>query len=357
VERQQQSLALTLHHLITDGWSSEVLVRELSVLYRAYHAEQPAPLAPLPIQYADYAIWQRTWLHGERQLQHIGYWRQQLRGAAPLVLPTDVPRGTAAWEVGARYRFTLPAELSREIAALSRREGTTVFMTLLAAFQILLYRISGQSDIVVGTDVANRRQIETEGLIGFFVNLVALRTQIQRSMSFRLMLQQVRAMALEAYAHQELPFELVVEHVSQGRQEQQTPLVQVLCVMQNTPRSLFSLPEVELELIEREEAMARFDLALFLREEASGITGSVVYRAGLFQAQTIASWMQQFEVLLGSIVAQQEKAIDLLDIWTDEQKVARAREKAAKGHLKAKRIREIRGKGVEIGEHSEDWSS
>jgi non-ribosomal peptide synthetase component F len=230
-------------------------------------------------------------------------------------------------------------------------------MTLLAAFQILLYRISGQSDIVVGTDVANRRQIETEGLIGFFVNLVALRTQIQRSMSFRLMLQQVRAMALEAYAHQELPFELVVEHVSQGRQEQQTPLVQVLCVMQNTPRSLFSLPEVELELIEREEAMARFDLALFLREEASGITGSVVYRAGLFQAQTIASWMQQFEVLLGSIVAQQEKAIDLLDIWTDEQKVARAREKAAKGHLKAKRIREIRGKGVEIGEHSEDWSS
>ena len=201
-------MLLTLHHIITDGWSNQVLVHELTTLYRAFVAGQPSPLAPLPIQYADYALWQRQWLQGEVFQKHMAYWRYQLEGAAALELPTDVPRTTVQSDHGARYSFVLPTELSAQLVSLSRQEGVTLFMTLLAAFQVFLYRLTGQTDIVVGTDVANRTHVETEGLIGFFVNLLALRTDIQRSSSFRHLLQYVRAIVLGAYTHQELPFEL-----------------------------------------------------------------------------------------------------------------------------------------------------
>jgi non-ribosomal peptide synthetase component F len=286
--------------------------------------------------------------------RHIEYWQQQLRGISPLELPTDASHTTIQNDVGARYSFEFTAELSSELVSLSRREGVTLFMTLLAAFQVLLYRLSGQLDIVVGTDVANRTQVETEGLIGFFVNLVALRTQLQGTLSFREVLQQVRAMVLDAYAHQELPFELVVEHLQAKRKAYQTPIIQVLCVMQNMPRSAFSLPDIELNMIDAVNSSARFDLALFLQEEANGIRGSVVYRAGLFKEQTIASWMHQFDVLLNSIVAKPDMVIDMLATYTDKEKAQRTKEKAAKSHLEAKRIKATKNKGFEIREFNED---
>jgi amino acid adenylation domain-containing protein len=348
LDLQEHMMLLTLHHIITDGWSQEVLVREVNTLYRAYVAERPSPLAPLPIQYAHYALWQRQWLQGEMLQKHIAYWQQQLQGVPSLELPLDAPRTAIQHADGARYAFTLSSDLSADLVSLSRREGVTIFMTLLAAFQVLLYRLSGQTDIVVGTDVANRIHAETEGLIGFFVNLVALRTRLQGSSSFRAVIQQVRGMVLDVYAHQELPFELVVEHVQVERKEYQTPIVQVLCVMQNTPKSTFSLPDIELEVINREDASARFDLALFLQEEMQGIRGAVVYRAGLFKEQTIAAWMRQFEVLLQSIVAKPDMPIDMLEISTDEQKAELIKKKAVKSALEAKRIRSAKSRGFEI---------
>ena len=345
---QEHLMVLSLHHIITDGWSNEVLVRELSTLYRSYLVGQPSPLTPLPIQYADYAQWQRQWLQDEVLQKHITYWQQQLQGASPIKLPIDAARMASQHDSGARYAFTLSTDLSAQLVALSRREGVTLFMALLAAFQVLLYRLSGQPDIVVGTDVANRMRSEIEGLIGFFVNLLPLRTNLQDSPRFSRVMQQVQGMVLGAYAHQELPFELIVEHGQMGRKEQQAPLVSVLCVMQNIPRSSSILPGIETETIDLEDAMARFDLALFLQEEAHAIKGSVVYRAELFRELTIATWMCQFEVLLNSIVQQPDIAIDMLEISTDEQKAERAKKKAAKGSLDAKRIRSTKSQGFEI---------
>ncbi|BCL83203.1 non-ribosomal peptide synthetase [Ktedonobacteria bacterium brp13] len=339
---------LTLHHIITDGWSSGVLAYELVSLYRSCVAEQPSQLPSLPVQYADYAIWQRQWLQSEILQRHITYWQQQLKGVSPLELPADASRNAIRSDRGARYSFTLPATLAVELASMSRQEGVTLFMTLLTAFQILLYRLSGQPDIVVGTDVANRTHVETESLIGFFVNLLALRTDLRGAPSFRKVVQQVRTMVLGAYAHQALPFELVVENVQVERKDHQTPLVQVLCVMRNIPMNIAELPGIELEIIDREDAAARFDLALFLQEEAGGIKGSVVYRAELFAEQTIAAWMHQFEVLLSNIVARPDTAVDVLEIYTDEEKAQQAKEKLERSHEKAKRLRAAKSKDFEI---------
>jgi len=351
---QEQMLVLSMHHIITDGWSNELFLRELSVLYRSYAAHEPSPLTPLPVQYADYALWQRQRLQGERLHQHLAYWQKQLQGASSLDLPTDAPRMALQSQIGARYTFVLEADLAAKLVSFGHREGVTLFMTLLTAFQVLLYRISGQTDIVVGTDVANRTHAETEGLIGFFVNLLALRSKIQGTADFLSIVQQVRTIVLGAYAHQELPFELIVEHIQVERKEQQTPLVQVLCVMQNVPRSTPDLPGSELEMLEGENTAARFDLALFLQEqkEASGIRGSVVYRAELFQEQTIATWMQQFDVLLRNIVTKPDTIIDMLEIRTDEEKAEQAKEALMKSQTKGKRIRATKGQGFEIQERT-----
>jgi hypothetical protein len=346
---QEHQIILTLHHIITDGWSNTLLEHELTVLYQAYLTGQLSPLPPLPIQYADYAIWQQQWLQSEVLQRHIAYWQRQLEGAPSLELPTDADRSAIRRDHGAKYAFRLSAELSAALVSLSRREDVTLFMVLLTAYQILLYRLSGQTDIVVGTDVANRTHVETEGLIGFFVNLLALRTNMQGAPSFRKLLLQVRAMVLGVYAHQELPFELVVEHVQVERKEFQTPLVQTLLVLQNTPRGQAELPGIQIEAAHGGDTAARFDLALFLREVAEGIQVSVVYRAELFKEQTIVSWMHQFEVLLSSIVANPDTIIDLLEIYSEEEKARQEKKKLEKDHLAARRIRTTKNKGFELG--------
>ena len=360
---QEHVLLLTLHHIITDGWSTEVFVRELTTLYRAYVSGQPSPvglvgsglapdhrLPPLPIQYADYAIFQRQWLQGDVLQRHLAYWKKQLWRAKPLALPTDVPPTMKRDDHGATYAFTFPTTLSEELVRFSRQEGATLFMVLLAAFQVLLSRLTGKSDIVVGTDVAGRTHVETEGLIGFFVNLLALRTEVHGTMSFRHIVQQVRAMTLGAYMHQEVPFDLVVEHLQIERSAKQTPLVQVLFVLQNTPRSMEQLPGIAFEPLQAEEIRAKFDLALFLSEDAQGLSGRVVYRSALFKEQTITTWINQLQVLLKSIVAKPDTVIDGLELDSDEEKTRKTQQEIEQNNSKAMQIRKIKAKEFEVGQ-------
>ncbi|MGH2481081.1 MAG: condensation domain-containing protein, partial [Ktedonobacteraceae bacterium] len=260
-------LLLTLHHIISDGWSMSVLMYELATLYKAYSTGQSSPLPPLSIQYADYALWQRQWLQGRVLTRYLDYWKRQLAGATALLLPADHPRSPSQGLRGAALPFQLPADLVAQVQRLSQEERVTPFMTLLAAFQILLSRLSGQTDVVVGTDIANRRHLETEPLIGFFVNLLALRLELRGGPVFRTLLHQVLEMVLGAYAHQDLPFEMLVEHLRLARNNRsRTQLINILFVMQNMPRANEGLSELIIEPVQSEVATSKFDLALFLRE-------------------------------------------------------------------------------------------
>ncbi|HEX3155294.1 MAG TPA: condensation domain-containing protein, partial [Candidatus Angelobacter sp.] len=210
---REHVLLLTLHHVVSDGWSVGIFLRELGRLYAAYRAGEESPLAELPIQYADFAQWQREWLQGEVLEEQLKYWREQLAGLPALELPTDHARPTRPSRQAGQVRFALPKELTQQLKAVSQQEGVTMFMTLLAAFQLVLGRYAGQRDVAVGTDVANRTRQEVEGLIGFFVNQLVLRTELGEGESLRSLLGQVRERTLEAYAHQDLPFEKLVEEL------------------------------------------------------------------------------------------------------------------------------------------------
>jgi non-ribosomal peptide synthetase component F len=318
-------------------------------------------LPPLPIQYADYALWQRQWLQGEALQQQIAYWKKQLWRAQPLALPTDVARDLAQHSHGATYSSTFSTTLWNELVSLSQRESVTMFMLLLTVFQALLYRLSDQTDIVVGTDVANRTHVETEGLIGFFVNLLALRAKIQGTLSFRKLLQQVRATVLEAYAYQELPFDMVVEHLQVARKEHQTPLIQALFVMQNTPQVKEELPGIVFESIQNKDIAARFDLACFVHESAQGGDMSIVYRTSLFREQTIATLLRRFAVMVQSVVTGLDASIDELEILTPEEKAEQASYEArlysaGSGNwqkIKANTV-DLSALSLEVPEHAED---
>ncbi len=230
---QKHIFLVTMHHIITDGWSERIFQRELAQLYQAFVAGQPSPLAPLLIQYADFAIWQRQWLQGAVLQSHLAYWRKQLAGVPELLLPADRPRPARRTPAGALSSFSLSPELSNALLVFSRQEGATLFMTLLAGFQLLFYRYTGQTDIVVGADIANRNRTEIEGIIGFFINLLVLRTTFHGKPSFRTLLHRVREMVLYAYAHQDVPFDLLTEKLVPAHVLGRMPLVQVLFVLQN----------------------------------------------------------------------------------------------------------------------------
>src|SRR6266496_3190761 len=243
-------LWLTLRHIVSDGWSMSVLFRELGVLYEAFLKDQPSPLADLPIQYADFALWQREWLQGEVLETQLDYWRKQLADTpAVLDLPTDNPRPALQTFNGAYHSLVLPRRLSDSVSALSRRSGTTLFMTLLAAFQALLGRYTNQEDVVVGTPIANRTRRETEDLIGFFVNTLVMRTDLSGNPSFRQLLHRVREVALQAYAHQDLPFEKLVQELKPERSLSHAPLFQVLFALQNAPTSAITLSDLNLRAL------------------------------------------------------------------------------------------------------------
>ncbi|HEX2269377.1 MAG TPA: amino acid adenylation domain-containing protein [Pyrinomonadaceae bacterium] len=310
-------LLVTMHHIISDGWSQTVLMNELGALYEAAVAGQDSPLPELSIQYADFAEWQREWLRGEVLDQQLAYWREHLSGAPPsLELPTDRPRPAVQSFNGARYSFALSRDLSARLAELSRREDATLFMTLLAAFYVLLYRYTGETDIVVGTPVANRNRQELESLIGFFVNTLAVRVDLSGDPTFRELLAQVREVSLGAYAHQDLPFEMLVEELSPVRDPSRNPLFQVMFAFQNTPEAASRQLELRINPVDVKTARAQFDLTL----DVTGVEGqfhvTFVYNTDLFDASTIQLTGEHFKVLLTGLVHGPGRPISTLPLLT-----------------------------------------
>lgn len=300
---QEHVLLLTMHHIICDEWSIEVLLDELTRLYDAASKGQEAKLPDLPIQYADFAFWQRQWLQGERHAAQLAYWTRQLQDAPPLLdLPTDHPHPPVQRFQGATLAFGLTAPLSRELRALSRREGVTLFMTLLTAFQTLLFRYSGQADVLIGSPIANRTLTEVEGLIGFFVNTLVLRTDLSGNPSFRDLLARVREMALGAYAHQDLPFEQVIDVLHLEREMGHQPLVQVFFVLQNAIQASREFSDLQVEPLQIDNETTKFELSLIMAETAEGLRGEFQYDTELFNAATIERMRDHLQCLLESIV-------------------------------------------------------
>ncbi|HET6854735.1 MAG TPA: condensation domain-containing protein, partial [Pyrinomonadaceae bacterium] len=313
--QREHILLLTMHHIVSDGWSSDLLVRELKLLYTAYSKGEPSPLPALPLQYADFAVWQREWLSGETLERQLSYWKEQLAATpAVLELPTKGPRPAVQSHHGAGRRLTLSPELSDAIRKLSHAESVTPFMTLLAAFQVLLYRYSGQLDIAVGTPVANRNRAEIENLIGFFVNTLVMRTQLTPAMSFSELLANVRQTALGAYAHQDVPFEKVVEELQPERSLAHAPLFQVLFMFQRVSEGKLALPGLQWEAVRSEIQTTRFDLELHLFQSANRFSGGLIYNTDLFDAETIERMLGHFQTLLASAVSDPAQSISKLPL-------------------------------------------
>ncbi|AKQ66003.1 Non-ribosomal peptide synthetase [Myxococcus hansupus] len=302
---ESHALVLVLHHIISDGWSLGVLVREVGALYSAFLEGRSLALPPLPVQYADFSVWQRRWLQGDALESQLSWWREQLSGAPPyLELPTDKPRPVALSHQGGAVPVRLPRALSDGVTALAQAEGATPFMVLLAAYQLLLSRHSGQGDVVVGSPIAGRRYQETEGLIGFFVNTLVLRAQVRTEETFLDLLAQVRERTLGAYEHQDVPFEKLVEHLQPERSLGRSPLFQVLFVLQNAPVGQLALPSLSIKpqgLVGTEAA--RFELSLNLGESPEGFSGTLQFNTDLFSKATASRLVAHLERLLESVVS------------------------------------------------------
>ncbi|GAB6041222.1 amino acid adenylation domain-containing protein [Endothiovibrio diazotrophicus] len=314
-------LLLTTHHIASDGWSVGVLVRELSALYRARVAGQPPALPALPVQYADFAHWQRQWLQGEVLERQLRYWKEQLRGVPALLeLPTDRPRPAIQTFNGRHHAQALPDALITGLRALSVGCDTTLFIVLLAAFKVLMLRYSGQTDVVVGTTIANRTRVEIEPLIGFFVNTLALRSDLGGNPAFRTLLEQVKRVALEAYGHQDLPFEMLVEALHPERNLGHTPFFQVLFTMQNAPMESIELDELRLTPLPVETHTAKFDLIISASETANGWVAQWEYNSDLFEGATIERMADHYRTLLGAIVAAPEQPIQGLPLMDEAER-------------------------------------
>jgi amino acid adenylation domain-containing protein len=307
---EDHALVLAMHHIVSDAWSLGVLVRELGALYRAFAAGEASPLPELTVQYADWAAWQRQWLGGAALERQLAYWRGQLAGGTPpLRLPTDRPRPPRRSAAGAHEVFQLPAALGEGLKALARRERLTFFMTLLAAFQALLHRVTGQDDIAVGSPISGRSRSETEGLIGLFVNTLVLRTPLSGDPTFRELLARVRDVALGAYAHQDLPFEKLVSELHPERNPSVNPLFQVMFVLQNAPLPGLALPGLALEPLGFERGTARFDLTLFMWDDPRGPLGALEYSTDVFDAPTVRRLLAAFRRLLEAMVASPDERV------------------------------------------------
>ncbi|MBB5887122.1 amino acid adenylation domain-containing protein, partial [Xanthomonas sp. F1] len=313
---REHVLLVSQHHIISDGWSIGILVREVAALYAAFCQGEPDPLPPLPIQYADYAAWQRRWLQGEVLQTQLEFWRTHLAAAPALLeLPTDLPRPAVQRYRGNRVPVQLSADLSVALRAFSQRHNVTLYMTLHAAWASLLSRLSGQHDIVIGSPVANRPRAETEPLIGFFVNTLALRVDLQADPSVAALLAQVRATTLEAYAHQDLPFEQVVEALQPERNLSYSPVFQAWLNLNNAPGAgELDLPGLTLENLDTEQRTARVDLSLSLTDMPTGLTGSLVYATDLFVQQTAQRIVGHWTTLLAAMVADDTQSVSRLPL-------------------------------------------
>jgi Condensation domain/AMP-binding enzyme/TubC N-terminal docking domain len=305
-------LFLAVHHIVFDAWSMGILLHELWSLYQGFVDGKTLALPSLLVRYRDYAAWQRAQLHGEVMATDLAFWRKQLAAAPRLELSTDRPRPRLQTFRGARQEVSLTESVTASLNQLSEHEGVTLFMTLLAAFQVLLYRYSGQEDITVGAPVANRDQSGIEGVIGFFVNTLALRVDLSGQPSFKELLRRVREVCLDAYAHQAAPFEKVVEALNLRRELNRNPIFQAMLVLQNTPRRPFVPPGIRLESIEIDNQTAQFDLSLYLRERDGKLIGFFEYSTDLFDPATIARMAGHFQILSASIAADPDLSIATL---------------------------------------------
>ena len=314
-------MLVTMHHIVSDGWSMGIFIRELGALYDAYTDGGASPLAELRIQYADFAKWQREWLTGASLETQLGYWKRQLRDApAFLELPTDKPRPAIQTFRGAALDFEISPELTGQLKSLGQRCGATVFMTLLSAFALLMARYSGQEDLVIGSPIANRNRTEIEPLIGFFVNTLALRIDLSGDPTFPQLVNRVKQVTLDSYAHQDLPFELLVDELQLERNLNRNPLVQVLFILQNAPAPPLQLSGLSLKRLEIDTQAVRFDLEAHLWEVADGLRGCFVYNTDLFGASTVARMVTHFQTLLRGIAANHDQKVSQLTLLSEQER-------------------------------------
>jgi amino acid adenylation domain-containing protein len=315
LNQEEHVLLVTMHHIITDGWSCDVFLRELSTLYAAFSKNQPSPLPELPIQYADFTIWQRDRIQGEFLATQLNYWKQHLQGELPVLqLPTDRPRPNLTTFTGAKQYCTFSTSLTNALKQLSQREDATLFMSLLAAFNILLYRYTDQEDILIGSPIANRNRPELEGMLGLFVNTLVLRNNLSGNPSFRELLHRVRKVTLDAYTHQDLPFEILVEQLQPERNLNRNPLYDVMFVLQNTPNSVQEVSGLTLRSLEFDSGTAQLDIFLSMSESEEGLTGWLEYNTDIFDSITISQFLQNFQTLLENIVANPEQHLSELSL-------------------------------------------
>ncbi|MBZ9522813.1 condensation domain-containing protein, partial [Bacillus safensis] len=321
MQENEWVLACTMHHIISDGWSMNVFLREWMMLYEGEVKGQPERLPDLPIQYADYAEWQRKWLDNEVLDTQLSYWKEELKGDLPVLqLPTDRPRPSVQTYAGAMYQFILPTEVVEQIEAVSRQEGTTVFMTLLAAYQGFLSRYTGQDDILVGSPIANRHYKETEGLIGFFVNTLVYRTQFDETSTFRDVLRTVRTKALKAYEHQDVPFEKIVEEVQPERSTSHSPLFQTMFTMQNAFETFdIRMSNRHIENINIHTSVSKFDLTVTVEKQKEGLLTAFEYNTDLFDKSTVERMANHFKYWLTEITRLPEEPLSNLSLLSKEE--------------------------------------
>ncbi len=318
---EEHCLLLVMHQIAADGVSLNILYRELQAFYRQFVTGRPAPLPELPVQCADYAVWQRQWLQGEVLQAQLTYWKKQLGGRLPVLeLPADHPRPARLSSRGALHRFALPSALAAALHAFKRQEGTTLFNVMLAAFKALLFRYTGQEDLVVGLPTANRTRNEIRSLIGFFVNTQVLRTQVNGKLSFRELLRRVEVVSLEAFANQDVPFEKLVEELKPNRDPSYTSLFQVMFAFERAPRRGLELPGLNVRMAAVDNQTAKFDLTLDFNEMPDGIFGSIEYRTDLFEAPTIERMARHLQILLTGALAHPDWPLWQLPLLSDEER-------------------------------------
>jgi amino acid adenylation domain-containing protein/non-ribosomal peptide synthase protein (TIGR01720 family) len=320
LSEQESLLLLVLHHIISDAWSTSLLVSEMAALYTACCGGRPSPLPELPIQYADFTLWQLDWLKGERLAEQLGYWRRQLAGIDVLQLPVDQPAAPRPQRRGGRVRLKLPRGLTEALQDLSRRHNATLFMTLLAAFQALLFRWTGQEDFAVGAPIANRHRRELARLIGYFANTLVLRADLSGDPSIAELVLRVRETSLDAYAHQDISFELLVKELVGERDLSHSPLFQVAFVLQDAPAEAILSPGLRLTPLPIEQGTAKFDLTLALTENPSGLAGALEYDRDLFARSTVERLAVQLECLLKSAVLRPEARLSSIELVPEEQR-------------------------------------
>jgi acyl carrier protein len=304
LEDEESLLLVTMHHIASDGWSLDILIRETGLLYEAYSGGRGSPLEELQIQYKDFARWQREWMKGEVLEKQLDYWKRQLKGIEETGgLPTDYPRSAEGTSRGARLKRVISKEVRERLKEMGRQQGVTLFMTLLGAFEVVMKHYSGRDEVVVGTDVANRNRGETEGLIGFFVNQLVMRMEVKGEWSFEELLRRVREVALEGYANQDVPFEKVVEAMNPRRAGGQSPFFQVKLILQNAPQHSLDVKGLRVKVVEVQNRTAKSDILLSLFENDDGLLCNYQYDTSLFERDTITRLADQYEIVLREVIS------------------------------------------------------